>query len=64
MSARDIDLEHNRVQFHSPASNVIDVGTSTTIGDDKKTFYPTLVLNQQLLTLTEPISFTIIATVS
>lgn len=64
MWARDIDLEHNRVYFHSPASNFVDVGTAAKIGDDKKTFYATLVLNQQLLTLTEPFSFTIIATVS
>lgn len=34
--ARDIDLEHNQVTFHSPASSFIDVGTSERIGDDKK----------------------------
>ncbi|KAJ6625244.1 Protocadherin-15, partial [Pseudolycoriella hygida] len=60
--ARDIDLEHNRVNFHTPSSNFIDVGTSPRIGEDKKTFYATLTLNQQLLTLSEPFSFTIIAT--
>ncbi|KAG4076573.1 hypothetical protein HA402_002736 [Bradysia odoriphaga] len=60
--ARDIDLEHNQVTFRSPASDFIDVGTSDRIGDDKKTFYATLVLNQQLLTLAQNFSFTITAT--
>lgn len=60
--ARDIDLEHNKVVFHSPASDFIDVGTSEKIGDDKKTFYPTFILNQQLLTLPTNFSFTLIAT--
>ncbi|XP_037037495.1 uncharacterized protein LOC119075215 [Bradysia coprophila] len=60
--ARDIDLEHNQVTFRSPASDFIDVGTSERIGDDKKTFYATLVLNQQLLTLPQNFSFTITAT--
>lgn len=64
MSARDIDLRNNRVTFDSPASGVIDVGTSGTIGSDSKTFFATLVLNQQLLTLSNPLNFTIIATVS
>lgn len=62
--ARDIDLRNNRVTFESPNSSVIDVGTSTRIGADRKTFYATLILNQQLLTLDEPFSITIIATVS
>lgn len=64
MWARDIDLDHNQVFFHSPASDFIDVGTLDRVGDDKKTFYATLVLNRQLLSLAEPFSFTIIATVS
>ncbi|KAG4078591.1 hypothetical protein HA402_003238 [Bradysia odoriphaga] len=62
VQARDIDLEHNRVSFHSPSSNFIDVGTSDRIGNDKKTFFATLVLNQQFLTLAQNLSFIIIAT--
>lgn len=64
MFARDIDLVNNRVTFESPASGFIDVGTSDRIGNDSKTFFATLVLNQQLLKLDEQFNFTIIATVS
>lgn len=60
--ARDLDLRNNEVIFSSPDSEMINVGTSTDVSEDGKSFYATMFTSQQLLTINDRFEFTIIAT--
>lgn len=55
-------MHNNRVTFSSSNSDFITVGTAETIGSDGKTFYPTLVINRQLLVINGPFEFQLIGT--
>lgn len=63
VSARDLDIRNNKVQFVSHDATGITVGTAQREGDDGKTFYAALVTTHQLLTVGEQLAFTITATV-
>lgn len=63
VSASDLDIFNNRVQFTSDDAVGVTVGTAERVGSDGKTFYATLVTSQQLLSVGAQMEFTITATV-
>lgn len=63
VSARDLDIFNNRVQFTSDDAEGVTVGTAERVGSDGKTFYATMVTSHQLLNVGAQMEFTITATV-
>lgn len=65
ISAIDYDISGYEINFESNDTEIIQVGTlRNENSEDRKRRYATLILTQQLLSLPNPIEFTITARVS